>query len=119
MFDLRMVPEVREWLHQLRITDKETLTSVSQAITALRIGGPSLGRPLIDTIVGSKLGNLKELRPGSSGSSEVRILFVFDPTRNAVLLVAGDKSGRWKRWYEAAIPLAEERYEAYLKEVRS
>ena len=42
---------------------------------------------------GSKLHNLKELRPGSAGTSEARLLFVFDPTRRAVLLVAGDKAG--------------------------
>jgi Phage derived protein Gp49-like (DUF891) len=52
--------------------------------------------------------NLKELRPGSSGTSEVRILFVFDPWRSAILLVAGDKSGKWNRWYAEAIPRAEQ-----------
>jgi hypothetical protein len=59
---------------------------------------------------------LKELRPGSSGTSEIRILFVFDPWRSAILLVAGDKSGKWNRWYAAAIPRAERLYEIYLKE---
>jgi len=37
---------------------------------------------------------LKKLRPGSSGASEVRLLFIVGPARTAVLLVAGDKSGR-------------------------
>jgi hypothetical protein len=36
--------------------------------------------------------------------------------RARALLVAGDKSGRWNDWYRDAIPLAEERYEIYLKE---
>jgi hypothetical protein len=58
--------------------------------------------------LGNGLHNLKELRPGSSGRSEVRILFVFDPVRNAVLLVAGDKSGRWQEWYREAIPAAKQ-----------
>ena len=35
--------------------------------------------------------------PGSRGRSEVRILFVFDPWRSAILLVAGDKAGSWDR----------------------
>ena len=56
------------------------------------------------------------VRPGSSGTSEVRILFIFDPARNPVLLIAGDKSGRWQEWYREAIPAAEAIYEAYLKE---
>ncbi|MFC4061871.1 type II toxin-antitoxin system RelE/ParE family toxin [Planomonospora corallina] len=72
---------------------------------------PGLGRPLVDTITGSSIQNLKELRPGT-----VRILFAFDPWRSSILLVAGDKAGRWKSWYEEAIPLAEHRYEVYLKE---
>ena len=75
-------------------------------------------RPLADRISGSRLHNLKELRPGSSGASEVRILFIFDPVRNAVLLVVGDKSGRWQEWYRKAIPAAEAAYEAYMKERR-
>jgi hypothetical protein len=57
---------------------------------------------------------MKELRSPSGGRSEVRILFVFDPWRSAVLLVAGDKSGQWKQWYRAAIPQAEQAYEDYL-----
>jgi hypothetical protein len=32
-----------------------------------------------------------------------------------VLLVAGDKSGRWREWYAEAIPAAETLHEAYLK----
>ena len=76
----------------------------------------SLGRPLVDRIKSSILHNLKELRPGSAGTTEIRILFVFDPTRNAVLLVAGDKAGQRNTWYRQAIPLAEARYETYLKE---
>ena len=64
----------------------------------------------------SRLTNLKELRPGSAGRSEIRILYIFDPRRNAVLLVAGDKAGKWEAWYRQAIPLAEQRYEDYLKQ---
>jgi hypothetical protein len=41
---------------------------------------------------------------------------VFDPWRACVLLVAGDKSVRWTAWYEEAIPVAEQRYQIYLKE---
>lgn len=109
-----IVDEVREWLHQLRREDRETLFSISAAIDVLELQGPALGRPLVDTVHGSQLSHLKELRPGSAGSSEVRILFAFDPARQAVLLVAGDKSGNWKGWYEDAIPIAEERYSAHM-----
>ena len=58
---------------------------------------------------------MKELRPPSAGRTELRILFVFDPWRSAVLLVAGDKSGRWDKWYRMAIPRAEQLYEEGLR----
>ena len=77
---------------------------------------PELGRPLADRVHHTRLSNLKELRPGSAGRSEIRILYIFDPRRNAVLLVAGDKAGKWEAWYRQAIPLAEQRYEDYLKQ---
>jgi hypothetical protein len=100
------------------VADPVTRRLVAQAIDQLLDEGPQLGRPLADRVVGSRLRNLKELRPGSSGHSEVRILFIFDPMRNAVLLVVGDKSGQWQEWYRKAIPAAEAAYEAYLKERR-
>jgi len=59
---------------------------------------------------------MKELRPPSSGRSEVRILLVCDPWRSVILLVAGDKSGQWSRWYRDAIPRAEQMYDDYLAE---
>jgi hypothetical protein len=115
-YRLEMVSEVRTWLHALRRADRATAILVGQALTALLEEGPSLGRPLVDRLKGSSLHNLKELRPGSAGASEVRILFIFDPERRAVLLVAGDKAGQWASWYREAIPLAESRYALYLKE---
>lgn len=42
------------WLHELRRTDRHTLIQISQAITTLAEEGPGLGRPLVDTIAGSK-----------------------------------------------------------------
>jgi hypothetical protein len=65
---------------------------------------------------------MKELRPGSTGRSEVRVLFVFDLEREAILLVGGDKSDDWKGWYEANIPVADDRFDehqARLAEERS
>jgi hypothetical protein len=105
-----VVNEVRDWIESL---DDATHTRVVQAIDTLADVGPGLGRPLVDTIHGSSIANLKELRPGT-----VRILFAFDPWRDSILLVAGDKAGRWTQWYGEAIPLAEQRYERYLKERR-
>lgn len=44
----------------------------------------------------------------------IRVLFVFDPWSQAVLLVAGNKAGDWSRWYRSAIPIAETMYAQWL-----
>ncbi|WP_434095721.1 type II toxin-antitoxin system RelE/ParE family toxin [Streptomyces lavendulae] len=90
---------------------------MEDAVDALAMFGPTLGRPLVDRIKGAEQHHMKELRPGSSGGSEVRILFAFDPVRRAVLLVAGDKAGNWQGWYEANVPLAEKRYRSHIAEL--
>jgi hypothetical protein len=107
-WDVYLVDDVRDWIEHL---DPVTQARVVQAIDLLAEVGPALGRPLVDTIHHSTIANLKELRPGTA-----RILFAFDPWRSSILLVAGDKSGRWNEWYVEAVPLAEQRYESYLKE---
>ncbi|HEY9439096.1 MAG TPA: type II toxin-antitoxin system RelE/ParE family toxin [Streptomyces sp.] len=81
-----------------RWLDGQTHARVVQALDALAEGGPGLGRPLVDTIHGSSMANL------------------LDPWRCSILLVAGDKAGRWNEWYREAIPLAERRFETYVKE---
>ena len=115
-YTLVMTAEVRAWLHDLRKRDRPSAIQVGQAIGMLLQAGPELGRPLADRVRHSRLSNLKELRPGSAGRSEIRILYIFDPRRNTVLLAAGDKAGKWEAWYRQAIPLAEQRYEDYLKQ---
>jgi hypothetical protein len=113
-WEIVVLDEVERWYLDLAKADPATAELVTAAIDKLVEEGPTLGRPLVDRIKGSKRHNLKELRPGSSGSSEVRVLFIFDPQRQAVLLVAGDKSGAWSQWYRRNIPEAEARYERWL-----
>ncbi|WP_165984053.1 type II toxin-antitoxin system RelE/ParE family toxin [Streptomyces sp. YIM 98790] len=109
-----LVAEVAAWFEELAEGDWESAEQVEDAIDLLAEVGPTLGRPLVDRIKGAGNHHLKELRPGSSGSSEIRILFAFDPVRRAVLLVAGDKAGNWRGWYEANVPLAEKRYREHV-----
>ena len=98
---------------ELRHSDPSVAEHVEAAVDVLSEYGPTLGRPLVDTLTGSKLANLKELRPRQT---MIRVWFVFDPWRSAILLVAGDKSGQWSNWYRQAIPQAEALYEIYVKE---
>ena len=101
--------------------DDETVAHVFAALEVLQSEGQNLGRPLVDTIRGLRLKNMKELRPASTGSSEVRILFAFDPLRSAIMLLAGDKArgrsnkDKWSGWYRTAIPKAEQVYERHLR----
>lgn len=67
---------VESWLLGL---DQDLYEQVIAALELLAERGPQLGRPLVDTVVRSRHRNMKELRPGSSGRSELRILFAFDP----------------------------------------
>ena len=106
---------VNDWLLSL---DQESYEQVVAALEVLAARGPHLGRPLVDTVTASRHRNMKELRPGYSGRSELRALFAFDPERQAILLVAGDKSGNWKKWYTRNIPLADERFDRHLEQLR-
>lgn len=100
------------WLDE---TDQGTYEQIMAALRVLAEEGPHLGRPLVDTITASRHKNMKELRPGSTGRSEVRILFAFDPTRRAILLLVGDKAGSWQKWYRRSIPLADDLFDQHLK----
>lgn len=76
--------------------------------------GPQLGRPQVDTLNGSRHANMKDMRFGAA-DGEWRVAFALDPTREAVLLVAGDKSGGGeRRFYRALLRKADERFDQHL-----
>lgn len=80
--------------------------------------GPSLGRPRVDTLNGSKHRNMKELRFDADGGVW-RVAFAFNPVRRAILLVAGDKSGTsQQRFYRGLIEKADARFDAHLARIK-
>lgn len=85
----------------------------------LRDFGPSLGRPTVDTLKGSKHANMKEMRFAWAG--EVwRVAFAFDPERQAILLVGGDKGGAdQRRFYKRLIAVADERFDGHLDALKT
>ena len=111
-WEVLILDDVVEWFTSLPVHDTDLVTA---AIDLLEVHGPALGRPVVDHVKASRHHNMKELRPGSSGRSEIRILFAFDSKRRAVLLIAGDKAGNWKRWYDRNIPIADDRYDEWLR----
>ena len=81
--------------------------------------GPALGRPRVDTLKGSRHSNMKELR-FDAGGGVWRVAFAFDRRRQAILLVAGDKSGVGSgRFYRRLIAAADARFDAHLARGRA
>ena len=95
--------EFQQWWQTL---DAERQAKVDGAIRRVVAGGPTLKRPHVDVIHGSSLHKLKEARVDRG----IRVLFAFDSNGNAAILVGGDKTGKWNRWYSPNIPLAERLY---------
>ncbi len=108
MWRVEYTDQFAEWWDSLTHDCQER---VAAAVELLEVHGPALGRPLVGTIQASRLANLKELRPRGG---HIRVLFAFDPRRTAILLLGGDKSGRWHSWYEMAVPVAERLYHEHL-----
>jgi hypothetical protein len=80
--------------------------------------GPQLGRPRVDTLKGARHANMKELRFDADDGAW-RVAFAFDPKRQAVLLVAGDKSGgSEKRFYRQLVAKADQRFDDHLARLR-
>jgi hypothetical protein len=97
------------------LSEKEQ-ADVGASVELVETYGPQLGRPHVDSINGSRHSNMKELRTQSSGKP-LRTFFVFDPRRNAILLIGGDKTGD-KRFYDRLVPIADDLYDEYLKEIK-
>ena len=76
-------PAVVAWYLALCESDAGTADLIEDAIDQLAEEGPALGRLLGDRVKGSRYHNMKELRPPSSWMTEIRLLFAFDPSREA------------------------------------
>lgn len=111
-WEVEYTDEFGVWWHTLGIEEQE---HVAVAVEILGDRGPALGRPWVDTLESSRHSHMKELRPRSG---HLRVLFAFDPRRAAILLVGGDKSGQWAAWYQRAIPIADDLYDAHMADLR-
>lgn len=111
MWNVVSAPEFVGWFESV---DLEAKTDIRRKVKVLEEFGPRLGRPLADSIKNSRHSNLKELRVQSNGRP-FRIFFAFDPRRNAVLLIGGDKTGD-KGFYDKMIPRADAIFDKYLED---
>ena len=86
--------------------------------TLLERFGPTLGRPRVDTLKGSRHAHLKELR-FDAADGVWRVAFAFDPRRHGILLAAGDKSGGSERlFYRKLIRTADARLDAHIERLK-
>lgn len=113
MWEVEVTDEFIDWWDTLRADQQIALTD---RVDLLAERGPDLGRPAVDRVVGSRHHNMKELRASEGGA--LRVLFAFDPRRQVILLLGGDKTGAWNAWYTWAIPAADDVYDTYLDELR-
>ncbi len=109
-YDVYFTAQAEDWLMALEDDDYDAIMA---RVELLEERGPGLGRPVVDSITGSRHPNMKELRAGS-----MRALFAFDPLRQAIVLVGGDKRNDWTGWYERNIPLADDLLDAHLASLR-
>jgi hypothetical protein len=112
VWDIELTDQAMEWLLSLDRADRAAITG---ALDILEHYGPNLGRPVADSIKGTRHHNMKELR---SVGGNLRALFCFDPRRTAIVLLGGDKTNDWVDWYRRNIPLAEKLYDEYLEDIR-
>ena len=80
--------EFAAWYGSLDAKDQ---SKVDERVELLEQSGPALRRPVVGEITTSTYKNMKELR-AKSGRAHLRVLFIFDPSREAILLLGGDKA---------------------------
>jgi hypothetical protein len=88
---------------------------IDAKVDLLEERGPTLSRPHADRIESSRHSNMKELR-GKVDERHLRVLFAFDPSRTALLLLDGDKTDD-PAWYDKFVPIADDLFDQHLKEI--
>ena len=116
MWKIVQSPEFGIWFTSSDELDENAREDIVALVRVLQNIGPVLGRPYVDSVQGSRISNLKELRVQSKGRP-FRIFFAFDKKQRAILLIGGNKS-RDARFYKRMIPVAEEIYDNFLKRIQ-
>jgi hypothetical protein len=114
VFEVEYTDDFEAWWEDLTIEQQD---AIAQRVAMLEQRGPALKRPLVGEIKGSAYDpQMKELVIESAGS--LRVLFIFDARRSAILLLGGDKTGQWNEWYATAIPDADKLYTQHLNTLK-
>ncbi|MGC6331065.1 type II toxin-antitoxin system RelE/ParE family toxin [Rhizorhabdus sp. FW153] len=111
--EVEYTDEFGSWWRSLSQTEQEDVTAY---VTLLENRDVRLGHPYSSGIHGSRHGHMRELRV-QSGGRPIRVFYAFDPLRNAILLIGGDKTGD-DRFYEIFVPIADRLYDEHLELLR-
>jgi len=112
-WEIEATDEYVSWFFE---QNADSQASIQMGVELLKEYGPHLPRPYADTLKGSKLSNLKELR-SHTANHVFRVAFIFNKKRTGILLIGGDKKGKdEKRFYKNLIKQAEEIYQLYIDE---
>jgi hypothetical protein len=112
-WDVENTDEFGSWFADLSETDQD---AIRFSVGLLMAQGPNLRFPHSSGISNSRHSHLRELRVQNEGRP-LRVFYAFDPRRSAILLIGGDKTGD-DRFYDRLIPVANELYDLYLKELK-
>lgn len=86
--------------------------AIFRLVHMLSMQGVTLRFPYSSGIKGTERHALRELR-AQGGGRPLRVFYAFDPTRSAVLLVGGDKTGD-RDFYRRNVRLAERLFDDWL-----
>jgi hypothetical protein len=112
-WDVEYTDNFEGWWNGITAEEQESVTFVVEMLIER---GPQLDHPYSSSINGSKHDHMRELRIQHQGEP-YRVLYAFDPRRNAILLLGGCKTGD-KRWYIKNIPIADRLYDEHLQTLK-
>ncbi len=112
-WDIEYTDEFGDWWSGLNEAEQ---VDVDACVGLLEAKGPSLPFPYSSGVGGSKYSHMRELRIQHAGNP-YRVLYAFDPRRDAVLLLGGNKTGN-NRWYDEFVPKADRLYDIHLEELK-
>ena len=110
--EVEFTDEFEAWWDSL---DADEQDSVNDGVNMLEDLGPELEYPWSSKIYGSRHSHMRELRVQHRGDP-YRVLYAFNPLRNAILLIGGNKTGDG-RFYRRMVPIADALYDEHLREL--
>ena len=115
-WDVECTDEFNDWWVGLAEGEQD---AVAVGIRKLETLGVALGYPHSSQVKGSRHGHMRELRIQANGRP-FRVFYAFNPRRNAILLIGGDKGALGDdRFYETYVPLADSIYDEHLAELEA